>query len=186
MRLLDHDEPSICHGCLQQKRYIALLVLIVVIDLAACGSLFSSGRKEVLILGFLRALLLSFCFGLAVKLGLGALETPWKRLGNALETALAPGLWHCGAPAPTELHGDSELERQRAAVANREAHSWKRNLVLGICFLGVTVESTYTGIQVLAAGARDGARGHLLHAGGGVYEFGASGHEIARQFLEIP
>lgn len=35
-------------------------------------------------------------------------------------------------------------------MANREAHSWKRNLVLGICFVGITVESTYTGIQVLA------------------------------------
>ncbi|CAL1165262.1 unnamed protein product [Cladocopium goreaui] len=55
------------------------------------------------------------------------------------------------APFPLMPPGEvSELDRQRAAVANREAHSWKRNLVLGICFVGVTVESTYTGIQVLS------------------------------------
>lgn len=135
VRLLDQPEDAgVCRSCLHQKRWVFLLVLLVIIDLIAAATLFGHGRHQALIMGILRALLLSFSFALAVKMGLG--------------------MWSCGAEGPEETHhatGEvSELDRQRAAVANREAHSWKRNLVLGICFVGVTVESTYTGIQVLS------------------------------------
>eukprot|EP00913_Durusdinium_trenchii_P023759 g22314.t1 len=146
VRLLNEGEvnPGVCHGCLQQRRWVLLLLLLVVVDLATALTLFGHGRRDappsvlvgsnmVLILGLLRAILLSFCFALALKLGLG--------------------LWSCGAEAvhETPLSSESsELDQQRAAVANREANSWKRNLVMGICFLGTTVESTYTGIQVLS------------------------------------
>jgi len=134
VRLLDQEQDvGVCRNCLRQRRWVALLVLLVVIDLIGAVTLFGHGHHQVLLMGIFRALLLSFAFALAVKLGLG--------------------LWNCGTQGPEESHHNSqisELDQQRAAVANRAAHSWKRNLVVGICFIGVTIESTYTGIQVLS------------------------------------
>ncbi|CAJ1343851.1 unnamed protein product [Effrenium voratum] len=137
-RLLDGEEDKgVCRLCLRQWRLSLGLGTLCLADLGAALALASFGRLDVLIISLLRGALLIFCFALATKLGLG--------------------VWRCGAEDGHQENGthtgaqpESELDRQRAAVTAREANSWKRNLVLGLSFLGVTLQSTYTGVQVLA------------------------------------
>ena len=62
------------------KRWVSLLVLLVIVVLIAAATLFSHGRHQAVIMGILQALLLSFSFALAVKMGLG--------------------MWSCGAEGP--------------------------------------------------------------------------------------
>eukprot|EP00439_Symbiodinium_sp_Y106_P075155 s20_g14.t2 len=165
-----------CRFCIRQRGVCLGLVLLVAADVAASVVLASAGRQEVLFLCIFRGVLLAFGFTVAVKMGLGVWSCACCNSQTASAREERPS-YHDGLnmnvggcrDRPQTINDPNdpavsvsgsftsavatlaELERQRAAVATREAHSWKRNLVLAICFvgLGISVQSVYAGIQVL-------------------------------------
>lgn len=140
---------------------------------------FDGPRGQVLILGFLRALLLSFCFGLAVKLGLGA---SWSPLSTAARPVALRRRTR-GAPG-RERAGAAEGRRGEPRGPQLEAQPGAGHLLRG--HHGGVDLHRHPGAR---HGARDGAGSHLLHPRGGMHELGASGHEILRismKTLEIP
>lgn len=146
-----------CRFCIRQRGVCLGLVLLVAADVAASVVLASAGRQEVLFLCIFRGVLLAFGFTVAVKMGLGVWSCACCNSQTASAREDRPQTINDPNDPAVSVSGSftsavatlAELERQRAAVATREAHSWKRNLVLAICFVGISVQSVYAGIQVL-------------------------------------
>jgi len=153
---------------------IAALALIATFDALAVGALASNGHSIHLVLCLVRMSILAVGFVSAVQLASGATFPSLLRRrassegatggpGDArtLEVPLAES-GALGATTPFDAAGattatisarasqaEAELNRLRDDSQASEHGQGMRNLVMSLCFLAVTAQSTYTGIQVL-------------------------------------
>jgi len=109
---------------------------------------------------------------LAIKLGLGSWQCACctqcsdpPSTQDGLASAQLPLAANDGLVAATSNHNsiasasssalggnsqvDLDLESKRLEEESKASNEWKRNLVLSVCFVGVTAQSVYTGTHVL-------------------------------------
>lgn len=167
------SRPSTCRSCWQHKWMVVGLSLSALVDTAATAALSAGGRPLSAALWLLRAVLLLVGFVLSVKLGLGTCKLCNRccvqgdeeaqvhhglSLGDSavsLRTMASHSLLEGGATAsvpaisPSLSRTEEALQRQREQADTAERNTGRRNAILMACFLGITVQSTFTGLQVL-------------------------------------
>jgi len=156
----DSNGIGTCRKCLKNRALCMGVVFALGCDVVASAAL-ASDKPIYLLLCCLRGLVLVVSFILAVKIGTGAWTCGRCTSSNSHPEPLATPL--CSSRISSCSHSnatsvvsrsaelDMELERHRASLELREQHSNKRNVVLGLCFLVMTAQSTYTGIHILSA-----------------------------------
>lgn len=198
VRTEEVKKKSILRRMWQEQRLRSFTLLLVLpCDAFASSALAGCGLHVHVVLYVLRLVLLLFSFVLAVKLGTGSLRLrccplPGSAREGDLQCPLAvddhlrpDNISASASPRSSESppsSGDGEraaalqrfdvqLERMRSAQHAAEEHGGKKNFVLGFCFLIITIQSTFTGVQVLGVSGLGGFEGACLAAVVGCMNF---------------
>ncbi|CAE8637893.1 unnamed protein product [Polarella glacialis] len=166
------DGGSSCRGHFKQHNLLFIgSALVAGCDVLAGVTLLSSGHLGFFLLCLIRLFLLALGGLLAASFGRGrscgcfrwdrgrrgvrdpALFSAEEREEELMQVPLAGA--GVGLSSRAEQHdsrgpGDL-LEDQRATNEELTQHRWKADLLLAACFLGVTLQSVYTGVQITRA-----------------------------------